>query len=82
MTTGRAYDNALLKNYSITPEELLFLSCVAPRKRLGIMDEADFSVLSVPEVIDKKSIIDSILFQHDNNRAVATYVRGKKLRLL
>jgi len=82
MTTGRAYDNALLKNHSITPEELLFLACVAPRHRLSIMDEADFTVFSVPKGIDKKSIIDSILFQHDNNQAVATYVRGKKLRQL
>jgi len=81
MTAGRAYDNSLLQNHMLSPETLLYLACVAPRKRLSIMDEADFSVVSVPPGASKKSVIDAILFRHDQCTAIATYVRGQQLRI-
>lgn len=79
LTAGRAYDNALLTQSTISPEELLYIACVAPRKRLGILEEADFSVFNIAQKTTKKEIIDALLFRHDNTQAVATYVRGQKL---
>ena len=79
MTAGRAYDNALLSNSTISPEELLYYSCVSPRKRLNILDEADFSVFCVDHKQTKKEIIDALLFRHDKVKATATYVRGYKI---
>ena len=79
MTAGRAYDNALLQNYAVSPEELLHSSCVSPRKRLQIMNEADFSVFHIDQKQTKKEIIDALLFRHDKVKATATYVRGQKL---
>jgi guanine deaminase len=80
LTTGRAYDNALLQEYPINSEELLYTACVAPRKRLGIIDEADFSVLPIQQATQKKHIIDALLFRHDQTTVAATYVRGRLLR--
>jgi hypothetical protein len=47
---------------------------------LGILDEADFSVLPVQQTVQKKQIIDALLFRHDQTTAEATYVRGRLLR--
>ena len=79
MTAGRAYDNALLQRNVITPEELLYYSCVAPRKRLTLMKEADFSVFQIDHKQTKKEIIDALLFRHDKIKAAAVYVRGQKI---
>ena len=79
MTAGRAYDNALISKSPVTPEELLYHSCVSPRKRLRIMNEADFSVFQIDQKQTKKEIIDALLFRHDKVKATATYVCGKKI---
>lgn len=79
LTAGRAYDNALLQQYPITSEQLLFSSCVAPRIRFGILNQADFSVFPISHQRTKKEIIDALLFRHDHTHATATYVAGNKL---
>ena len=80
ITTGRAYDTSLLLQAPVSPEKLLYQACVAARIHIGIDKEADFSVFPIPNHNNKKDIIDALLFQHDNRNALATYVRGKKLR--
>ena len=79
LTAGRAYDNALLQQFPITSEQLLFSSCVSPRIRLNIIEQADFSVFPLSHQKTKKEIIDALLFRHDNTHATATYVAGNKL---
>jgi guanine deaminase len=86
LSAGRAYDASLMRKAPVSSEKLLWLATVGGAEACGfgggmeVGEDADLSVIRLPQFESLEETIDGILFRHDALGAEAVYVRGRRLR--